>query len=118
MVHGGVDVRLLPTDVAAAASKDAGGRTYTNVLAVVLEAENGPDFIVRGERALGAINGLGQPLSEPLAATVGVIQRWTPSVEALYVPDIDESLDEQGAKRRFWDAFRVLGEWHERQAPF
>ena len=51
-------------------------------------------------------------------ADMGVIQQWTPSVEALVVPDIDESLDEQGAKRRFWEAFRVLGEWHDTQAPF
>lgn len=75
-------------------------------------------IVVMGERALETINGLGQALSEPLEPTVGVIQRWTPTIEALYVPDIDESLDEQGAKRRFWDAFRVLGDWHERQAPF
>lgn len=74
--------------------------------------------IVMGERTLQAVNALGQPLSEPLAPTIGAIQRWTPTIEALYVPDIDESLDEQGAKRRFWDAFRILGEWHERQAPF
>jgi uracil-DNA glycosylase len=74
--------------------------------------------VVMGERTLAAINSLGQPLAEPLEATVGVIQRWTPTIEALYVPDIDESLDEQSAKRRFWDAFRVLGKWHEGQAPF
>ena len=32
---------------------------------------------------------------------------------SLYVPDIDQSLDEQRAKREFWQAFRVLGDWHE-----
>jgi uracil-DNA glycosylase len=74
--------------------------------------------VVMGERALGTLNALGQPLSEPLRPDFGVIQQWTPTVEALVVPDIDESLDEQGAKRRFWEAFRVLGEWHDRQAPF
>ena len=40
------------------------------------------------------------------------IQRLTPSIEALYVPDIDEALDEEAAKRAFWRAFRVLGDWY------
>ncbi|MEW6582017.1 MAG: uracil-DNA glycosylase family protein [Actinomycetota bacterium] len=74
--------------------------------------------VVMGERALEAVNALGQPLAEPLRHELGTIQQWTPTVEALVVPDIDESLDEQGAKRRFWSAFRVLGDWHDRQAPF
>lgn len=74
--------------------------------------------VAMGERTLAALNALDQPLSEPLRPEIGVIQRWTPTIEALYVPDIDESLDEQGAKRRFWEAFRVIGDWHDRQAPF
>ena len=41
----------------------------------------------------------------------GVVQRFTPSIEALYVPNIDDSLDEEAAKREFWSAFKVLGEW-------
>jgi hypothetical protein len=32
-----------------------------------------------------------------------------PTVDALYTPDIDDSLDEEGAKHRFWRAFRTLG---------
>ena len=41
------------------------------------------------------------------------MQRWTPTIEALVVPDIDASLDEQGAKRD------VLGRVprHRRLAP-
>ena len=58
------------------------------------------------------------PLTEPLSATPGVVQRWTPTIEALYVPDIDASLDEQGAKRAFWDAFRAIGDWHQAQPPY
>ena len=27
------------------------------------------------------------------------------------MPNIDESLDEESAKREFWAAFRVLGQW-------
>ena len=47
-----------------------------------------------------------------------MVQRWTPTIEALYVPDIDASLDEQGAKRAFWDAFRAIGDWHQAQPPY
>ena len=47
-----------------------------------------------------------------------VVQAFTPTVDALYVPDIDESLDEEGAKQRFWRAFRMLGEWYEDLPPY
>jgi uracil-DNA glycosylase family 4 len=75
-------------------------------------------LVVMGGQALDAVNALGQPLSEPIRPEAGVIQRWTPATEALFVPDIDQSLDEQGAKRRFWEAFRVLGQWWEAQPPY
>src|ERR1044071_7594689 len=45
-------------------------------------------------------------------ATPGEIQELTPSVNALYTPNIDEALDEESAKRAFWKAFRVLGDWY------
>jgi hypothetical protein len=34
------------------------------------------------------------------------------------VPDIDDSLDEEGAKHRFWRAFRMLGEWYDELPPY
>ncbi len=74
--------------------------------------------VVMGGRALAAVNALGLPMAEPLREEPGVVQRWTPATEALWAPDIDESLDEQGAKRRFWAAFRALGEWHQAQPPY
>lgn len=78
-----------------------------------------PKLIVpMGEKSLAAINGLDYPMAEPLRDEVGVVQRWTPTIEALYVPDIDESLDEQNAKRAFWAAFRAIGDWHEAQPPY
>lgn len=78
-----------------------------------------PKLIVpMGPQALAAVNGLGYPLAEPIGDEAGARQRWTPAIEAIYVPDIDESLDEQGAKRRFWDAFRQIGEWHAEQPPY
>ncbi len=74
--------------------------------------------VVMGEPALEALNGLELPLAEPIAAEPGEIQRLTPTVEALYVPDIDESLDEQRSKQLFWTAFRRLGEWYADLPPY
>jgi hypothetical protein len=34
------------------------------------------------------------------------------------VPNIDDSLDEEGAKREFWTAFRVLGQWWQDLPPY
>lgn len=74
--------------------------------------------VVMGEDALAVVNDLGIPLARPLAATPGEIQRFTPSIEALYVPNIDDSLDEESAKRAFWSAFRVLGQWWADLPPY
>jgi uracil-DNA glycosylase len=74
--------------------------------------------VVMGEDALNVVNDLGVPLARELAARPGEIQRFTPSIEALFVPNIDESLDEDGAKRAFWSAFRVLGQWWEDLPPY
>ena len=48
----------------------------------------------------------------------GVVQQLTPSIDALVVPNIDDSLDEEAAKRAFWSAFRVLGEWYADLPPY
>lgn len=78
-----------------------------------------PALIVpMGQRVVDAINDMEQPLSEPLRPEPGTVQRWTPTIDALYVPDIDESLDEQNAKRAFWNAFRAIGDWHQAQPPY
>jgi uracil-DNA glycosylase family 4 len=74
--------------------------------------------VVMGEDALSVVNELGVPLSRELHAVVGEVQRFTPSTEALFVPNIDESLDEEGAKRAFWSAFRVLGQWYADLPPY
>ena len=65
--------------------------------------------VVMGEPALRILNGLEMPLSRPVEQREGEIQAFTPTIDALYVPDIDDSLDEEGAKQRFWRAFRMLG---------
>jgi uracil-DNA glycosylase len=74
--------------------------------------------VVMGEEALEELNGLGVPLGRELDARPGEVQRLTPSCDALYVPDIDRSLDEEQAKRAFWGAFRALGEWYADFPPY
>src|SRR3989449_7109715 len=67
-------------------------------------------IVVMGAEALGTLAELEIPLARALEPRLGEIQQLTPMIDALYVPDIDESLDEQSAKRSFWDAFRALGD--------
>jgi uracil-DNA glycosylase family 4 len=74
--------------------------------------------VVMGEEALAVLNDLGLPLAQPVRGRPGEVQRLTPSIEALYVPNIDEALDEETAKRAFWSAFRVLGEWYADLPPY
>ena len=62
-----------------------------------------------GEDALEFLNALEFPLAEPVEPKLGELQRFTPTIQALYVPDIDASLDEQPAKTAFWNAFKALG---------
>lgn len=75
-------------------------------------------IVVMGEEALSVVNDLDVPLSQELTAEPGVVQRYTPSIEALYVANIDEALDEEAAKREFWAAFRVLGQWWADLPPY
>jgi uracil-DNA glycosylase family 4 len=74
--------------------------------------------VVMGEDALAFLNGLEFPLSRPLEPTTGELQQFTPTVEALYAPDIDASLDEQPAKTAFWNAFKPLGQWWAELPPY
>ncbi|MGH2879608.1 MAG: uracil-DNA glycosylase family protein [Solirubrobacteraceae bacterium] len=75
-------------------------------------------IVVMGEGALEVLNDLDVPLAKALEPRLGEVQRFAPLVDALYVPDIDDSLDEQEAKRAFWRAFRMLGEWWAEQPPY
>src|SRR5881227_2740784 len=74
--------------------------------------------VVMGEAALAVLNDQDVPLAREVAARAGEIQRLTPSIDALYVPDIDEALDDDASKRAFWRAFKVLGEWHADLPPY
>jgi uracil-DNA glycosylase family 4 len=75
-------------------------------------------IVVMGEEALGFLNELEFPLSSEVEAKPGELQQWTPTVEALYVPDIDSALDEQPAKTRFWQALKTLGPWWAELPPY
>jgi uracil-DNA glycosylase len=74
--------------------------------------------VIMGRVALEVLNDLELPLADPIEQTEGEIQRLTPTIDALYVPDIDDSLDEEGAKQRFWSAFRALGAWYDQLPPY
>ena len=74
--------------------------------------------VVMGEDALAELNGLGLPLAAEVEADPGAVQKLTPSCDALYVPDIDASLDDEASKRAFWRAFRSLGDWYADFPPY
>jgi uracil-DNA glycosylase family 4 len=74
--------------------------------------------IVMGDRAVAFLNGLDFPLSQPIEDRLGELQRFTPATQALVTPDIDDSLDEQPAKTRFWNAFKALGPWWADLPPY
>jgi uracil-DNA glycosylase family 4 len=74
--------------------------------------------VVMGEQALAFLNSVEFPLARTVEATEGELQKLTPTIDALYTPDIDASLDEQADKTRFWNAFKPLGEWWESLPPY
>jgi uracil-DNA glycosylase family 4 len=74
--------------------------------------------VVMGEEALTFLNALEFPLSNELSAEFGEVQDFTATIQALYVPDIDASLDEAPAKTAFWNAFKALGPWWAELPPY
>jgi uracil-DNA glycosylase family 4 len=74
--------------------------------------------VVMGADALVFLNSLEFPLASKVEEQVGELQRFTPTIEALVVPDIDESLDEQAEKTRFWQSFKALGGWWSELPPY
>jgi uracil-DNA glycosylase family 4 len=74
--------------------------------------------VVMGEHGLEFLNRIEFPLSQPVEPAEGEIRRFTPTVEALYVPDVDASLDQQADKTRFWNAFKSLGDWWAALPPY
>ena len=75
-------------------------------------------LVVMGEDAIEFVNTAGFQLSSELTSTLGELQRFTPTIEALAVPDIDSSLDEAPAKTAFWNAFKAVGPWWASLPPY
>jgi uracil-DNA glycosylase len=74
-------------------------------------------LVVMGDDALEFVNDLAFPLSHPLEPSAE-LQRFTPTIEALTVPDIDSSLDDQAAKTAFWNVFKTVGSWWSALPPY
>jgi uracil-DNA glycosylase family 4 len=74
--------------------------------------------VVMGEDAREFLNAMRFPLAVEVGPELGTLQRLTPTVEALVVPDIDGSLDEQAAKTAFWNAFKAVGPWFQELPPY
>ena len=75
-------------------------------------------MVIMGEDALAVVQELDIPLRRELEPVVGTIQSLTPATQALYVPNIDDALDEDSAKRSFWSAFQELGRWWADLPPY
>jgi uracil-DNA glycosylase len=74
--------------------------------------------VLMGEDSLQILNELQIPLARTVDPIPGQVQKLTPSIDALYTPSIDESLDEEQSKRAFWSAFQVLGRWYADFPPY
>jgi uracil-DNA glycosylase len=74
--------------------------------------------VVMGGEAVAFLNGLEFPLADPVDPELPGLQRFTGTIEALAVPDIDASLDEAPAKTAFWNAFKALGPWWQELPPY
>ena len=112
VVYGTLCVKC-PLEDPALASGECVGRLVEELMIVEPRV-----IVVMGEPTLETLNELGFPLSRPLSSTVGALQPFTPTVDALYTPNVDDSLDSDSAKREFWQAFRVLGEWYADLPPY
>ena len=74
--------------------------------------------VVMGDAAVAFLNTAGFPLARELKPLEGELQEYTPTIQGLVTPDIDESLDEQADKTRFWNAFKPLGDWWASLPPY
>jgi uracil-DNA glycosylase len=75
-------------------------------------------LVLMGEKTVEFVNALSFPLSDALDPTAEGVQRFTATVEALVVPDIDTALDEAPAKTAFWNAFKAVGAWYSELPPY
>ena len=119
--HGGIDPLVVygtlcvkcPLSDPALASPVCVERLLTEIAIVEPRC-----IVVMGEPALECLNEIGVPMARSIGARPGEVQPLTPTIDAIFTPDVDQSLDSEGAKRDFWRAFRALGEWYEDLPPY
>jgi uracil-DNA glycosylase len=75
-------------------------------------------LVLMGEETVAFANRLEFPLSDRVDPTAEGLQRFTATIEALVVPDIDAALDEAAAKTAFWNAFKAVGSWYSELPPY
>ena len=75
-------------------------------------------LVLMGERTVEFLNALAFPLADPIDPAAAGPQRFTATIEALVVPDIDAALDEAPAKTAFWNAFKAVGAWYAELPPY
>ncbi len=75
-------------------------------------------LVAMGEETVEFVNRLEFPLADPLDSDAEGLQRFTATIEALVVPDIDAALDEAPAKTAFWNAFKAVGAWYSELPPY
>ena len=75
-------------------------------------------LVLMGADTVAFLNRLEFPLADPIDPEGEALQRFTGTVEALVVPDIDTALDEAPAKTAFWNAFKAVGAWYAELPPY
>jgi uracil-DNA glycosylase len=75
-------------------------------------------LVLMGEETVAFVNALGFPLADEIDRAAEEPQRFTATIEALVVPDIDTALDEAPAKTAFWNAFKAVGAWYSELPPY
>ncbi len=122
MTRVGIDPRLIyGTNCAKRANDDLTDASGAPAMFLLREIQiTEPKIIVcMGPATAAFINLIKVPLAEPIdPELIGQLQQLTPTIETLVTPDIDESLDEESAKRRFWKAFQELGRWYSALPPY
>jgi len=75
-------------------------------------------LVLMGEETVEFVNRIEFPLADPVDPEVEELQRFTATIEALVVPDIDAALDEAPAKTAFWNRFKAVGAWYAELPPY
>ncbi|MEO5575326.1 MAG: uracil-DNA glycosylase family protein [Gaiellaceae bacterium] len=75
-------------------------------------------LVLMGGQTVEFVNALGFPLADELDPALEGLQRFTATIEALVVPDIDTALDEAPAKTAFWNGFKAVGSWYAELPPY